>query len=226
VAEPLNSDVAQELNERNRHQHTQRWEELAEIVEVIFLAIVATATAWSGYQASRWDGRESALFQDAIAYRFRAESASDLGGLEVVSDSALFTSWLQAKASHDTALASEIAARFTPDFRADFDAWRKTGGLDATTDADVGFKPDLEGNPNVQQAAALRERSRVTFVLGKKADDVADRYVRNTVLLAMVLFLVAIAQRFTTRGLRIGVNGAAFLLLAFVVGNLVTLPRL
>ena len=33
-------------------------------------------------------------------------------------------------------------------------------------------------------------------------------------------------QRFTTRGLRIGVNATAFLMLAFVVGTLVTLPRL
>ena len=53
---------------------------------------------------------------------------------------------------------------------------------------------------------------------------VADKYVRNTVLLATVLFLVALAQRFGRRGLRIGVNAGAFVMLVYVVGSTATLP--
>ena len=45
-------------------------------------------------------------------------------------------------------------------------------------------------------------------------------------LLATVLFLVAIAQRFRKRGLRFGVNGVAFCMLVYVVGSTATLPRL
>jgi hypothetical protein len=37
------------------------WEEVVEILEAFLLAIVAIATAWSGYQAARWDGREAEL---------------------------------------------------------------------------------------------------------------------------------------------------------------------
>ena len=35
------------------------WEELTEIIEVIVLALVAIATAWSGYQAAEWNGQQS-----------------------------------------------------------------------------------------------------------------------------------------------------------------------
>lgn len=227
MTETVNTDVAQELSDRNEGKaHKQRWEQVAEVVEVLFLAVVATATAWSGYQAAKWDGRESALYEDATRDRFRAEAASTLGGLELVSDSALFTSWLQARAEHHGELAQEFVTRFTPDFRADFDAWLKGGGTGAAAAEDVDFLPDFQRNPNVREAARLNERSAASFVEGKKADAIADKYVRNTVLLATVLFLVALAQRFEQRGLRIGVNAAAFIMLVYVVGSTVTLPRL
>lgn len=228
MTETVNTDVAQELSDRSEARgHKQRWEQVAEVVEVLFLAVVATATAWSGYQAAKWDGRESALYEEATRDRFRAEAASTLGGLELVSDSALFTSWLQARAEHQDALAQEFVQRFTPDFRADFQAWLRTEGAGAAgADKDVDFLPDFERNPNVREAASLNERSAASFVEAKEADAVADKYVRNTVLLATVLFLVALAQRFEKRGLRIGVNAGAFLMLVYVVGSTVTLPRL
>jgi hypothetical protein len=227
LAESLNADVAQELSERSEPTgHRQRWEEIAEIVEVLFLAVVAMATAWSGFQAAKWDGREAALYQDATRDRFEAEAASTLGGLELVSDSALFTAWLQAQDAGDVELAKELTLRFTPDFREDFDAWRASGAAGSNVEPDVGFMPGLDRNPNVQDAARLNTRSASAFIRGRQADAVADKYVRNSVLLAMVLFLVAIAQRFSKRGVRIGMNAVALLMLVYVVGSTATLPRL
>ncbi len=227
MAESLNSDVAQELHERSElGGHTQGWEQFAEVVELLFLAIVATATAWSGYQAAKWDGRESALYQQATQDRFRAEAASTLGGLELVSDSALFTAWLEATDRHAPALARQLEGRFTPDFEKDFRVWLGSGGTGSSAERDLGFMPDLDRNPHVQEATRLNARASAAYALGKSADDIADKYVRNTVLLATVLFLVAIAQRFRKRGLRFGVNAVAFLMLVYVVGSTVTLPRL
>jgi hypothetical protein len=55
LTETVNTDVAQELSDRKEAGgHQQRWEGIAEVVEVLFLAVVATATAWSGYQAAKW----------------------------------------------------------------------------------------------------------------------------------------------------------------------------
>jgi hypothetical protein len=50
--------------------------------------------------------------------------------------------------------------------------------------------------------------------------------VRATVLFASVLLLVAIAQRFSTRGVRIAANGLALVLLGYAIFSVVRLPRL
>jgi hypothetical protein len=46
------------------------------------------------------------------------------------------------------------------------------------------------------------------------------------VLFALVLFLVAMGQRFQARGVRIGANAVAFGLLAYGLYAVSTLPRL
>ena len=45
-------------------------------------------------------------------------------------------------------------------------------------------------------------------------------------LFATVLFLVAVAQRFTVRNVRIGANALAIALLVFTLVNVVALPRI
>ena len=45
-------------------------------------------------------------------------------------------------------------------------------------------------------------------------------------MFASVLFFVAIAQRFRLRGVRIGANAIALVLLAFAVYGVVSLPRM
>ena len=54
----------------------------------------------------------------------------------------------------------------------------------------------------------------------------SSNYVRDTVLLASVLFLVAIAQRFKHRGPRIGTDVVALVLVAIAFGSIAILPRL
>jgi len=50
--------------------------------------------------------------------------------------------------------------------------------------------------------------------------------VRNTVLFASVLFLVALAQRQKARGARLAANGIAVGLLLYTIVSVVSLPRL
>jgi hypothetical protein len=50
--------------------------------------------------------------------------------------------------------------------------------------------------------------------------------VRDTVLFAAVLFLVAIAQRFKIRNIRYAANALAFALLVYTTVSVVQLPRI
>ena len=81
-------------------------------------------------------------------------------------------------------------------------------------------------NPGLEQAKQLNAQAQASFAEGTAARETADSYIRATVLFALVLFLVAMGQRFKARGVRIGANGVAFGLLAYGLYAVSTLPRL
>jgi hypothetical protein len=80
-------------------------------------------------------------------------------------------------------------------------------------------------NPGLQSADRLNALASATFDQGAAAGDTADRYVRDTVLLASVLFLVAIAQRFKMRSVRATTTAVAVAVAAYTMFALLTLPR-
>jgi hypothetical protein len=105
MPEGQNVELAHKLTEQEQQQRRKsRWEEIVEIVEVTFLAIVAIATAWSGYQAARWDGKQAFQYGQATKDRFQADSASTLGGQRLIANQSIFTAWLQAREGGDANL--------------------------------------------------------------------------------------------------------------------------
>ena len=76
------------------------------------------------------------------------------------------------------------------------------------------------------KAAELNAQASRYFDAGTEARETANKYVRLTVLFASVLFFVAVAQRFRLRGVRIGANAIAFVLLAYTVYGVGSLPRI
>jgi hypothetical protein len=227
VPEGMNVEIAHQLTEHDapgrRHE---RWHELLEIVEVSLLAVVAVATAWSGLQAARWDGRQALRYGESSRLRFEADAASTRGGQELVADSAGFNTWLQAESAGNTKLMEEIERRFTPDYRSAFDAWLQTDPFtNNQSPPGPAYMPGY-ANPKMEEAAHLDTEASHKFDEGTEARETGEKYVRNTVLFASVLFLVALAQRQKARGSRLAANGIAVCLLAFTLISTVTLPRL
>lgn len=122
MPESHNVEISHKLSGQKdgEQQSKARWEAVAEIIEVAVLAIVAVATAWSGYQAARWDGQQSLLYGHATADRFKADAASTRGGQELSADAAMFTAYLQARSAGNSKLEMVYIRRFTPDYRATF----------------------------------------------------------------------------------------------------------
>ena len=227
MPEGMNIEVAHKLSEQETSgAHRGRWHELLEVVEVAILAIVAVATAWSGLQAAKWDGRQSLLYGQATRDRFQAEAASTLAGLQLSADASMFTGWLQARAAGDTQLQAIYVRRFTPDYRDAYEAWLKTDPfVNPAAPPGPAAMPSYH-NPNQDAANRLNAAAATTFDQGTAARDNADRYVRDTVLFASVLFLVAVAQRFKAIRARIAIGVIAFGLLTFVIISVAQLPRL
>jgi hypothetical protein len=226
----MNVEVAHGLTEQEEHEERAEkdpfWLKVLEIFEVVLLAVVAIATAWSGYQATRWDGQESLLYGQSNRDRFEADAASTYGGQVLAADAGMFTAWLQAHAAGDSALQALYVKRFTPDYRVAFDAWLATDPFaNPKAPAGPGTMPQYH-NPYFAHADDLNAQASTTFDEGTSARETGDKYVRDTVLFASVLFLVALAQRLRIRAARVTLTTISFAMLGYVLVSVLLLPRI
>jgi hypothetical protein len=74
-------------------------------------------------------------------------------------------------------------------------------------------------------ADQLNAEASALFAEGTDARETANKYVRDTVLFASVLFLVAVAQRFKDRRIRITAELLGLGLLGYTLVTLVVLRR-
>ena len=227
MPEDQNIEIAHKLTEREEQAGPKRpFEEAIEIAEVVLLAIVAIATAWSGYQAAKWDGHQALLYGEATKARFESDSASTRGGQVLLGDASNFEAWLQAHEENQTRLAEFFVRRFTPGYKVAFVAWLKTDPFTAkTAPAGPAYMPEYH-NPLFEKADQLNTQASALFEQGTLDRETADKYVRDTVLFASVLFLIGIGQRFKLRGARVTAGSAAAILLLYTLVTLVELPKI
>ena len=229
MPEDLNAEIAGGLAEASATQAGPtkgRWERLVEILEACLLAAVAIATAWSGYQAARWDGLQAELYGEASTIRIRADQLLTLGGQQRLLDVSTFNTWIEARYEGRRDLEALYERRFSPDFKVAFDAWL---AADPFTDPDVppgpSFMPEYV-NEQLERGAELNERATHVFEEGTAARSRSDDYIRTTVVLATVLFLLALSQRFIVKGVRIGILVVAGGLMLYGLIAILSFPRL
>jgi hypothetical protein len=229
MPEELNTEVARTIHERavERDKETpgpHRHEKMTEIIEAVLLAVVAIATAWSGYQAAKWDGENAREYAIATKDRAQANREWTLGGQQRLFDSTNFSEWLQARTQGNTKLAALYARRFSPEYAIAFNAWIRAGGL---TDPDAppgpSFMPQYH-NRGWQQAARMERKASAIFNAGTEARHHGEDFVRTTVAFATVLFLVAVGQRFQMPVARRGLIVVSLALLALALYLVVSYP--
>ena len=223
-----NIEVAHKLNEDRKHgtHHSARSLEILEIIEAIVLALVAVTTAWSGYQAALWDGRQDEVYEQSTQLRVQAQGLQASSGQERMYDSSTVVEWMKAEAGGQHKLAELFERRFRPEFRVAFEAWKKTDPLNnPSAPAGPLMMPEYH-NAKSEQAAKLEAKAADFFQQGTKDRAISDAYVRATVLLATVLLLTAISQRFRTEAVRIGLAILAALLVCIPLWRIITLPRI
>jgi hypothetical protein len=222
------AEVGKEIAEHNKHTaaHTEhdghdRW---LSIVEALLLSLVAVLAAYSGYAAAKWGTESSVTLAKASAERTKANRADTEAIVTRTLDSASFNAWFTAYTS-GTANDQRLAVkRMRPGYRPAFNAWIAT---------DPAHNPNAPPGPAYmpqyvipQEAAAKAHDARAdaAFATGTMAGQTADKYIRATVFLATVLFLVGISGHFRIRQARMGLIAAGGLLLVFAVIQLLGLP--
>ena len=229
MAEGLSaSEVGKELGE-HQHAHTaegapkDRRDRLLSVTEALLLSLVAVLAAYSGYAAAKWGTYSSVSLASASAARTKANRA-DLEALQIRTlDSVSFNAWFSAFTAGNT-LAERLAEkRLRPGYRPAFYAWLAT---------DPAHNPHAPPGPSYmpqyvipQERAANAEDAKAdaSFAQGTAAGATGDKYVRDTVFLATVLFLVGISGHFPLRQARYGLIGVGTLILVFAVVRLLGL---
>jgi hypothetical protein len=223
----INAEVADHLrgHDRSEGRQSRRRIEITEIIEAVVLGLVALATAWSGYQAAKWDGESALEYAEASRLNVEAQQMRTESTQYLQYNADTLDSWLQATTSGNEELAALLENRFTPEYKEAFEAWVET---DPLTDPDAppgpGFMPEFEDS-RAERAAETEEEAHHAFALGVETRATAEKYVRITVILAAVLFLVAIGQRFSLKGVRAGVTLVAAAFLIYAVALIATLPK-
>jgi hypothetical protein len=194
------------------------------IAEAILLSVVALTAAWSGYAAAKWSTESRVTLAGASAARTTASRAT-LEAMELRNfDSAAFDAWFSAYTVGNEQAMQVAVHRFRPEFRVAFDAWRATRP-ETNLNAPRGptYMPEYR-QPLLQSAKALDQRAETASAAGGEAGETSDKYVRTTVFLASVLFLVGISTHFPYRGVRYALVGLGALLLLVSLVELTQLP--
>jgi hypothetical protein len=188
------------------------------------LSLVAVLAAFSGYAAAKWGTDSSVSLARASALRTKANRA-DLEGLQIRTiDSVSFNAWFSAYIAGNASAERLAEKRLRPGYRPAFYAWLATDPAhNATAPPGPAYMPQYV-IPQETAAAAFDTQADAEFASGSAAGATGDKYVRDTVFLATVLFLVGISGHFPLRQARYGLIGVGTLILIFSVIQLLGLP--
>ena len=223
------SEVGHEIAEHKRHasEHGEATgrDRVVTIIEATLLAVVAVLAVWSGYASSKWGTESSLMLARASAARSEANRANitamDLRNF----DSSTFSAWFTAYIAGDQQGMALAERRFRPAFKVAFDVWQATN---PTTNPNAAPGPTYVKEykqPELAQADALDAKADALYAEGAKDGSTADDYVRTTVFLATVLFLVGISGHFRVRAARYGLIVVGVLILTVAVAILITAPK-
>jgi hypothetical protein len=219
------SEVGKEIGKHAKHADAhERRDRLISITEAVLLSVVALLAAWSGYAAAKWSTESRVKLATASSLRIEASRAdTDAGELRDF-DSSTFESWFSAYVVGNKTAMRLAEHRFRPEFKVAFDAWRATKPQ-TNPEAPRGptFMPQYK-RPGVAEARGLDDRAKAAFLDGEKDGSTADKYIRLTVVLASILFLVGISTHFPYRGVRYGLVGLGIALLVLSLVQLSGLP--
>ena len=218
--------IAEHAKHEAEHEGGSRQSKRLSIVEAVLLSTVAIVAAWAGYSAAKWGTESSLDLAKASATRVKANRAFQEALTYRVGDAVAFNAWYTAHVAgneNDLRVARKYID-FLPNYREAFGAWLATKpftnpNAPAGPQAMPQFKP-----PGAALARALDTKADAYYAQGQKAAETGDHYIRATVILASVLFLVGISTQFPLRRGRYALIGIGVVLLLFAGEQILSLP--
>ena len=169
-----------------------------EIVATLLLALAAVATAWSGYQASRWNGEQAKASGRTNGIRIQAARAAGLAAAETQVDVATFVQWVNAERSKDEALADFYRDRFRKEFRPAFAAWEATRPVENPDAPPTPFAMPEYRLASTAEAERLDQAAAVASAAVSTNIQHATNYVLGVVLFSVSLFFAGMSTKLQT----------------------------
>jgi hypothetical protein len=220
------SEVGKEIHEHAAHvgHELHRHDRLISIAEAVLLAVVALTAAWAGYSAAKWGTESSLKLAKASTIRAKASRAYQLGYSTRAQDASNFNAWFSAYLAGNRDAERVAENRFRPNYDVAFRAWLATKPF-TNPNAPKGPQYMPQYRPlGVELARQLDAHADVYYAEGQHAAQTGDKYIRVTVILASVLFIVGISSHFPLRGIRIGLVCLGAALLIFAAVEILQLP--
>lgn len=220
-------EVGKEIAHHAEHsggEERDRHDRILSIAEAVLLSIVALMAAWSGYAAAKWSTESRVKLAEASTLRSEGNRA-DINAIDLRNfDASTFNAWFSAFTVENREAMVLAERRFRPQFKVAFDAWRRTHP-ETNPNAPKGptYMPQYK-EPGLAKARHLNQQATTAFDDGSTAGTRSDDYVRTTVFLASVLFLVGISTQFRIRGVRYALVGLGAVLLIVSLVQLTQLP--
>jgi hypothetical protein len=185
-----------------------------ELAATVLLSAAAVATAWSSYQATRWNGEQAKASSRTNGIRIQAARAQSLAEAQTQVDVATFTQWVDAYARGETELARFYFQRFRAEFAPAVKAWLATRPLKNPDAPLTPFAMPQYRLAAKAQAEKLDAASEVSAAAVRRDIQHASNYVLGVVLFAVSLFFAGMSTKLASATLRkvlIAVGSAVFL---------------
>lgn len=198
--------------------------DVIEILATVLLALAAVGTAWSGYQANRWNGEQVKAGSRTNALRIDAARAQGLSEAEAEVDVATYIEWVKAYAAKDEGLQNFFETRFREEFKPAFDAWLATDPFDNPDAPLTPFKMEEYQPAARTEAARLDAAAAVSAEVVQRNLQRSANYVLAVVLFAVTLFFAGVSTKLDSRRLQVVLLAAGWAVFLGTVAWLITFP--
>jgi len=196
---------------------------LIEMVAVLVLGLATVGTAWCGYQASQWNGAQSAATSISTDQRVEASRLFGVATQRVSYDSSMIAQYAQAVQAKNTQLVAFYRATLIrEELLPVIDRWEtqiRSGGTPTRLVDDTSYMDDQLGPYRTSTAKADASTKEALH-----AGDISHDYVITTILLAVALFFSGVLSSFGYRPARLLLLMAAIATVAVAAVNLADLP--
>ena len=220
--EEVGKEIAERVKPSGQDKATERRSQIISIAEAVLLSVVALLAAYSGYAAAKWSTESRVGLAEASAARSEAN--------RTISSHRSFGTLTPRLSRRGLPPTPPATGRRWP--------WRSAASVRVPRRLEErGTRPETNPNaprgptcspqyqqPGLGKAKALDKQAEDDFATAESAAETSDKYVRTTVYLASVLFLVGISTQFSMRRVRYGLIGLGGLMVVLSVVQLTQLP--